>query len=567
MNTHCKISLSIRFAILLVLVFPCNTLFAAEKSKNNIINKTLGGKPAVVISGYDQKTCYVSGQKIIITGAGFGDKKGKGIAIGGNGIHVDVKNILRWSNTQISAILPSDSRIQAKRYYIGIEQDNHSKWLSNINKSFLFCDPPNSTSGGIIVRNKTVNLKPNSAKPKPDPRKTLTLERRDDGDFDNPTGSSGGRDGGYEDDYYEPLNYQPEKERSYGSLINKGLPEAPKVLIKESKNKSSEHRESQEAMVASADMESAIELAAYLSQYNITIKRRKLYSNLGIVISILRIPEGESVPDTINSIRQEIPDLWADENQRYTLLASSGKRYGQEQIGWTSKHKSCVQNVKLGLIDTGVANHPALASQQIINKSFLAAGVQSAPFDHGTAIAGILVGKETSDEFHGLLPNAELYSAAIFRLRDKKKVDTTAELVITALDWLVGEGVEVINLSFGGPRNLILELVLNSLVENGHTIVSAAGSSGKNGPPLYPAAQPGVSAPGVDVWVASPNGTGKYSSGSSFAAPFVTALAVLISENSQSIYDDLKKSVSDLGSPGKDSEYGWGLVGASSACE
>jgi subtilisin family serine protease len=562
------------FVIFALLV--CSSAYGEEKSR-------LGGKQDPVVTGYDKSTCYRFGEKIIITGKNLGDRKVHGIAIGGNGIHVDVKNILQWSNTRITAILPSDSRIQAKRYYIGVKLLNHNKWLSNINTSFVFCNPPTAANSRVLV--KSITIEP----PKPDPTKTLTLGSRigDDGlGPDNiPDSGSDNSDG-----YYQPFDQTPNKERSYGSLINKGLPEAPKVLIKESKNKSKQHREHQEVMVASANMEAAIELANYLSQYNITVKRRKLYSNLGIVLSVFRIPEGESVPDTINIIRQEIPDLWADENQRYTLLASTNKRYGQKQIGWTNKHKSCGQSIKLGLIDTGIANHPALVSQQIINKSLLASGVPSAPSDHGTAIAGILVGNESSDEFYGLLPNATLYSAAIFRLRDKKKIDTTAELVIKALDWMVGENVEVINLSFGGPRNLILELVLNNLIENGKTIVSAAGSSGKGGPPLYPAAQKGVfavnavdarqrlfnkaakgdyidfSGPGVDIWVATPDGSGKYLSGSSFATPFVTAAAAIIKKDNQKIYQELKQQVKDLGTPGKDSEYGWGLVNVSNSC-
>ncbi|MFK7815059.1 MAG: S8 family serine peptidase [Gammaproteobacteria bacterium] len=563
--------------IVAIALLVSSSVYGEEKSR-------LGSTQKPIIAGYDKSSCYKSGDKIIIAGKNFGDRKVQGIAIGGNGIHVDIKNILQWSNTRITAILPSDSRIQAKRYYIGVEQTNHNKWLSNINTSFVFCNPPTPTTGGVFVKSITIDP------PKPDPRKTLTLgsNDRDDNGL-GPDGASNSGEG-RENGYYESFDSSSSKERSYGSLISKGLPEAPKVLIKESENKSSEHREPQEAMVASADMESAIELATYLSQYNITVKRRKFYSNLGIVISILRIPDGESVPDTINAIRQDIPDLWVDENQRYTLLASYNKRYGQAQIGWTNKHKSCGHKVKLGLIDTEITNHPALNSQEIINQSFLTAGVKPAPFDHGTAIAGILVGKETSDEFHGLLPNATLYSASIFRLREKNKIDTSAELVITALDWLAGEDVKVINLSFGGPRNLILELVLSNLIVNGHTIVSAAGSLSKNGPPLYPAAQDGVfavnavdanqrlfnkatkgdyidfSGPGVDIWVASPNGSGKYLSGSSFAAPFITAAAAIINKDSQEIYQELKQQVKDLGPHGKDSEYGWGLVNASKSC-
>ena len=395
-----------------------------------------------------------------------------------------------------------------------------------------------------------------------------------------------------ENDYYEPGNNSSSTNINNGTLVTRGLPAAPNVRIKNSTNKSDAHREPQEVMVASATMQEAIELESQLKKFDLVAKRRKHYKNLNIVISIFRVPEGVAVPETINAVRQENPELWADENQRYSLLgAKSKKSYGQEQIGWTATHKNCSKDVKIGLIDTAIAsNHASLSTQAIIQKSFLKTGITSAPKDHATGIASLLVGSESVGEFNGLLPNATLYSAAIFRLRDKNKIDTTAELVIAALDWLVGENVQVVNLSFGGPRNLILELLLSNLIENNYTIISAAGQNGNNGPPLYPAAQPGIlavnaidanlrifnkaatgdyidfSGPGVDVWVANPNGSGKYSSGSSFAAPFLTAAAALLRLEGKSVYQTLKGNAKDLGEPGKDKQYGWGLISLPQTC-
>jgi len=102
-------------------------------------------------------------------------------------------------------------------------------------------------------------------------------------------------------------------------------------------------------------------------------------------------------------------------------------------------------------------------------------------------------------------------------------------------------------------------------------------------PPSYPAAQAGVvavtdvdrnnvvasdasqgdyidlAAPGVDLWVAAPGGGGRYTSGSSMAAPLVAAaLARLDGSSTQG--ELLFRMAKDLGQPGKDPIYGWGML-------
>lgn len=170
-------------------------------------------------------------------------------------------------------------------------------------------------------------------------------------------------------------------------------------------------------------------------------------------------------------------------------------------------------------------------------------------------------------------------------------IDTNAELLVRALDWLLEERVELINMSLAGPANRLLQHAVETAVESGVLIVSAAG----NGNPAFPAAYPGVvavtavdsrgrvyrqanrgdyvdfAAPGVDVFLAAPYNRGKYYSGTSFATPFVTAaLAVLISRHPEAGSDALLRQLSntarDLGDPGRDPTFGWGLVQVPADC-
>jgi subtilisin family serine protease len=154
------------------------------------------------------------------------------------------------------------------------------------------------------------------------------------------------------------------------------------------------------------------------------------------------------------------------------------------------------------------------------------------------------------------------------------------------LDWLLSKDIDVVNVSMAGPPNKLLELALKKFEERGIPVVAAAGNGGPSADPMFPAAYEDViavtavdaqskafrlanrgsyvdlAAPGVDVRHLKPgNGYGT-SSGTSFAVPFVsTAVAIM---KHQHPYSDpakiLFESAKDLGEPGKDDIYGYGLV-------
>jgi len=92
------------------------------------------------ITGYKER-CGVKGSNVTILGKNFGTQAGKGVALGGHGIHVDL-SVISWSNTSIVAQIPNDPKIQEGQwYYIGVEKSNHSEWLSNISKNITICKP------------------------------------------------------------------------------------------------------------------------------------------------------------------------------------------------------------------------------------------------------------------------------------------------------------------------------------------------------------------------------------------------------------------------------------------
>src|SRR5262249_9476540 len=78
-------------------------------------------------------------------------------------------------------------------------------------------------------------------------------------------------------------------------------------------------------------------------------------------------------------------------------------------------------------------------------------------------------------------------------------------------------------------------------------------------------------APGVRIWTPGPTATGSYHTGTSFAAPFVTAavtarLAGGAAPAAGRIVESLARTAIDLGEPGKDPVFGYGLIQAANPC-
>lgn len=375
---------------------------------------------------------------------------------------------------------------------------------------------------------------------------------------------------------------------SGGTLIGSPLPPPPEVPQAQAQSLEEDATiEPAEVVVVSADMREARQVQQQAQNLGLSIKRRSVLGNLGLVVSVLRVPTGADVASALAQMRQAMPSAWVDANHRYRLQAGPNV-YGPKLVAWPTVPRRCGLGVRLGMIDTPIAlAHPAFGSAKISARSFLPSGVAPAPADHGTAIASLLVGGDG----YGLMPGARLSAAAVFRRGGARGANTTAELVARGLDWLVGQKVDAVNLSFGGPRNQLLEAAILRVERSGVEVLAAAGNGGGDAPSVYPAAQPGVvavtavdaklrpyaranrgdyiafAAPGVDIWAAAPGGGGRYRSGTSFALPFATAIFAGAKEahagaSPKTLASLLEARARDLGAPGRDAVFGWGLLQA-----
>jgi subtilisin family serine protease len=231
----------------------------------------------------------------------------------------------------------------------------------------------------------------------------------------------------------------------------------------------------------------------------------------------------------------------------------------------------------VGVIDTAVARaHPRLAGAVAETRSFAAGRAEDG--SHGTQVAYVAAR-------HG----ARVTAADVFAADRAGRPAASADAIVRALDWLVARRVPVLNLSIEGPPNAAVALAVRRAQAAGVLVVAAAGNGGPAAPPAYPAAYPGVvavtavddrrriyryanqgpyvsfAAPGVDVVSAAmPDGETRVS-GSSFAAPVVASLLAARlrtpdARSASTALASLRASARDLGRPGRDPVYGWGLI-------
>ena len=227
--------------------------------------------------------------------------------------------------------------------------------------------------------------------------------------------------------------------------------------------------------------------------------------------------------------------------------------YGPGLIKWNEKVlPACAAGVKIGVIDTSIdRKHPAFEGRDITTISV----AESSPW-HGTGVLSVMAG-EAKSKTPGLIPDATFIAVAAFAGGPSDKTETDTERLLRALDELAKHKVQIVNMSFVGPKDdMMHNRIIDMATKHGVVFVAAAGNGGVTPTESYPAAYKEViavtavdarggtydhasrgefvdaAAPGVRIWAAVPNGKAGFLSGTSLAAPFVTAVVAAIYKES-----------------------------------
>ncbi|MBI4872593.1 MAG: S8 family serine peptidase [Candidatus Riflebacteria bacterium] len=299
-------------------------------------------------------------------------------------------------------------------------------------------------------------------------------------------------------------------------------------------------------------------------------------------------------------------------------LDACGVRTLRDSMGLTGK------GVVVGVLDTGVVAQGPLEGQIAAYRDFTSnpSASPSDPIGHGSEVASVLVGKESGEQ-SGVAPGCRLVVARVIEELElpaddsgrRKVVGAFAGRILEAMQWMLdpdgsavaNETPRIINNSWGfGNGSYVSQDYFRSAIlawNNAGTLAvfSSGNITGMSAPfTFFPASyqevlavgavntdrslspfsatgdpkldliKPDLVAPGSSVLAWSAQGGYELCDGTSFAAPVVSGTAALLLEawpelSRQELWDLLTSAAADLGEPGRDRQFGAGLLNGEDA--
>jgi filamentous hemagglutinin family protein len=293
-------------------------------------------------------------------------------------------------------------------------------------------------------------------------------------------------------------------------------------------------------------------------------------------------PPNEAAPDLAN----------ADTAALQSLPAGDAAQYVIDKFHLGAVHRlASGRNVTIAVVDSEIdPAHPDLRG--VVIDRFDATQTASKPHAHGTGMAGAIASRF---RLLGVAPGVRIIAIKAFD-ESATSAEATSYQILKGLDYAIAKKVRIINMSFAGPRDPMMERTLKTAHDAGIILIAAAGNAGPKSPPLYPGADPSViavsatdfndrpftmanrgkyiavAAPGVDVMVPAPAGGYQLTTGTSVAAAHVSGVAALLVERKPGISPDevkalLMKTATAFSSKPKGEEDGAGLVDPAGALQ
>jgi hypothetical protein len=320
---------------------------------------------------------------------------------------------------------------------------------------------------------------------------------------------------------------------------------------------------------------------------NVTIIDAAWLDEAGVSMIVAQIAPGDS-PMLAQARLSKIKGVgWAQPNYQFQLLGKSlPKRFALHAI----PEKQPSVSGKIVMIDAPVdIGHDNLKGASVTQSFF---GVSQSPAMHGTVVAALLIG---TGKYPGTAQGATLTSLAAFGPAASGASLSRTSYLAKAMNSASQLRPDVLNLSFGGPVDRLLGVMLDTIHKNGVCVSAATGNGGPKGKVLFPATHPAslavtavdenlrgyayasqgsrvdVSGVGVGLNAAVPGGR-RAVSGTSFATAIVSGALLRMpacngGRDPSAMKDQIAARAQDLGVAGRDPIFGAGLFRLSAGKE
>ncbi len=311
----------------------------------------------------------------------------------------------------------------------------------------------------------------------------------------------------------------------------------------------------------------------------VTITEFTYLDQPGLTMVVAQLAPGDT-PALAQARLEKISGVsWAQPNYQFQLLGSNlPKRFALHAI--PEKQPSVAGRIVMidAVVDLGHAN---LKGASIAQSYF---GVAPTPAVHGTVVAALLSGTGT---YPGTAKGATLTSLAAFGPTAAGASLSRTSYLARAMNEASRLRPDVLNLSFGGPFDQLLGVMLDTVYKNGVCVSAAAGNGGPTGKVLFPATHPAslavtavdenlrgyayasqgprvdVAGVGVSLNAAVPGGR-RAVSGTSFATAVVSGALLRMpacngGRNPAAMKAQVAALALDLGTKGRDPVFGAGL--------
>ncbi|MDX7997089.1 minor protease Epr [Bacillus subtilis] len=305
--------------------------------------------------------------------------------------------------------------------------------------------------------------------------------------------------------------------------------------------------------------------------------------------------------ETVKELKQDPDILYVENNVSFTAADSTDfkvlsdgtdtsdnfEQWNLEPIQVKQAWKAGLtgKNIKIAVIDSGISPHDDLS----IAGGYSAVSYTSSYKDdngHGTHVAGIIGAKHNGYGIDGIAPEAQIY--AVKALDQNGSGDLQS--LLQGIDWSIANRMDIVNMSLGTTSDSkILHDAVNKAYEQGVLLVAASGNDGNGKPVNYPAAYSSVvavsatneknqlasfsttgdevdfSAPGTNITSTYLNQYYATGSGTSQATPHAAAMFALLkqrdpAETNVQLREEMRENIVDLGTAGRDQQFGYGLI-------